>query len=217
MATEEDNISSTDINFDLLREKIEQLFTHVEYMEKQIDMSYDYIGGRLSGKELSSLVHNMCEEHRYQGRELKKAKEKVEKMLVDLYNFSTNSSRLENMIHAQEHEIISLKEQINKVKEDNILLIKEVTELEKARLVHMEKEKTLVELKKAKEDLHVMIQVVNKENKELREKVQNHGQTKNNSMRGYLSRKPLANATNNTQKVYQRRTPQKKRSVSFKT
>lgn len=186
-------------------------------MEKQIDMSYDYIGGRLSGKELSTLVHNMCEEHRDQGRQLKKAKEKLEKMLVDLYNFSTNSSRLENMIHAQEHEIISLKEQINKLKEDNIALIKEVTELEKARLVHMEKEKTLIELKKAKEDLHVMIQVVNKENKELREKVQNLGQTKNNGMRVYPSRKPLANATNNTQKVYQRRTVLKKRSVSFKT
>ena len=188
----------------------------MDYMEKQIDRCYDYLNGRLSGKDVSILVHDLCGEFRYKERELVQEKVKTEKMLLELYNFSTNSSKLENTIHVQEHEIIALKEQINRVREDNLLLIKEVTELEKAKLIHLEKEKTLTELKKAKEDLHVMIAVVNKENKELREKMQ-QGMARTTGGRGYQNtRRPLVNTTNNAQKVSPRRTVQKKRSVSFK-
>lgn len=188
---------------------------HVDYMEKEIDQSYDYIGGRLSGKDISLLVHELCGEYRYKEKELVHERGKIEKMLVELYNFSTNTSKLENSIHAQEHEILALKEQLNRQKEDNLLLIKEITVLEKQKLVHLEKEKTLEELKKTKEDLHTMIQVVNKENKELREKMQ-QGQLKNNNMRGYLNRRPLINTTNNTQRISPRRPVPKKRSVCFK-
>ncbi|XP_045181585.2 uncharacterized protein LOC123540549 [Mercenaria mercenaria] len=210
------SISPQDINFDILREEVDRLFTHIDYMEKQIDRSYDYLNSRLSGKDISVLVHELCGQYRYKERELVQEKAKTEKMLVELYNFSTNSSRLENSIHAQEHEIVALKEQINKLKEDNLLLIKEVTELEKAKLIHLQKEKTLIELKKAKDDLHVMISVVNKENKELREKMQQNGLNKNNGGRGYPNRRPLANTTNNTQKINPKRAVPKKRSVSFK-
>jgi hypothetical protein len=210
------DIAPQDINFDILKAEIDDLFTHMDYMEKQIDRSYDYINGRMSGKDISILVHELCGEYRYKEKELVQEKVKTEKMLVELYTFSTTSSKLENTIHAQEHEIIALKEQINRVKEDNLLLIKEVTELEKAKLIHLEKEKTLIELKKAKEDLHVMISVVNKENKELREKMQ-QGMARNTGGRLYQNnRRALANTTNNAQKAVPRRVVQKKRSVSFK-
>lgn len=213
METDDPEFTPETATFEHLKEEISKIFKHMDYMERQIERSYDYLGARHSGKEISILVHEMCGEYRYKETELHKEKNKIEKMLVELYNFSTNSSKLENTIHAQEHEIIALKEQINKQKSEITELIKEITQLEKEKLQHMEKERTLLALKKTKEDLQLMLDVVNKQNTELKEKLQ--GLTKA-LPKGQQIRRPINNVVNSTRQSPRRNVQPKRRSLSFR-
>ncbi|KAH3859774.1 uncharacterized protein LOC127871987 [Dreissena polymorpha] len=209
-------VTLDEVTFDHLRKDINEILHKMDYMQGQISRSYDYIDGnrgtKKADKDISVLVHELCGEYRYKEKELVNERQKIEKMLVELYNFSAKSNKLQNVISGQEHEINALKEHISNLNNQNNALVKEIAVLEQAQKVHREKEKTLAELKQAKNDLHTMIEVVNKENKELKELMEKKGLNRNGS-----PRRALNNISSNNSRFSPRKQAPKRKSNSFRT
>lgn len=178
---EEENVqgfSTDDMTFDFLTAEVKNLLARMAYMQDQISKSYDYIdgnAGKKSSKHISELVHDLCGENRQRERKLEQEKENMENRLVELYNMSLKISELQKTINIQEHEVTALNDKIDDLRKENILLSREITELEKKNRDRLEKEKTLEDLRKTKEDLQLMIKLVNDENKSLKERLHEHG------------------------------------------
>lgn len=223
---EEENVqefSTDDITFDFLKAEVKNLLERMAYMQDQISKSYDYIdgnAGKKSSKHISELVHDLCGENRYRERKLEQEKENTENRLVELYNMSLKISELRQIINIQECEVAALNDKINDLRRENILLSREITDVEKKNTDRLEKEKTLEDLRKTKEDLQLMIKLVNEENKSLKEKLHEHGNKGQHLKTGQVriqNRKPApGNVANNQSRQGSKKVATKRRSQGVK-
>lgn len=138
-----------------LEEEIDKLINRMNEMEGLLTQCHYILGDPDRKHKLSTLVKDSNYEKKQAERELTKEKEKSEKMLSELYDYCKNINRLEQVRQHQRHDLEKKTEEIEKLQRENVILQEKCKMLEEVNNRHIEKEKTLNNLKKMVDDLRM--------------------------------------------------------------
>lgn len=148
-----------------LAEEIETLFSKTNQMEKCLRQCHEMLNDPDMKHDLSNLIKDaqitniekMKQEMEQEKKKLleqqKKEKDKYDSTVQELYNFSTSISKLESHRAQLRYQIEQLSAENNSLKQNIMDLNEKYTALEETNLRHLEKEKTIQDLKKLIEAL----------------------------------------------------------------
>ncbi|XP_060569375.1 uncharacterized protein LOC132727803 [Ruditapes philippinarum] len=133
--------------------EIDKLINRMNHMEGLLTQCHYILGDPDRKQKLPTLIKDSQMEGKQFERELNKEKAKTEKMLHELYDYCKSINKLENVRQQQRTNIEKNSEEIERLKAENAVLREKCTMLETVNNKHLEKEKTLNNLKKMVDDL----------------------------------------------------------------
>lgn len=136
-----------------LETEVDQLINKINDLEGQIIQCYYLLGDPDKKMLLTSLVKQLQMHLTQAEHELKSEKKKNEKMLYEIYDYSKTIHKYENEKVLQRHKCEKLEEEMSQLRRHNHFLQEKCSTLESANLQHIEKEKTLENLRKMVKDL----------------------------------------------------------------
>ncbi|KAL4217984.1 hypothetical protein ACF0H5_022722 [Mactra antiquata] len=136
-----------------LDSEIDKLINRMNHMEGLITQCHYILGDPDRKRNLPGLVKDIKYESKQMEKDLGKEKEKSEKMLNELYDYCKSINKLENVRQQQRNEVDKLNHEVEDLKRENAAIQMKCKTLEEANLRHLEKEKTLQNLRKMVDDL----------------------------------------------------------------
>lgn len=136
-----------------LEAEVDKLINRMNHLEGMITQCHYILGDPDRKYKLPNLVKETQYTSKQFEKELGKEKVKSEKMLHEIYDYSRSIHKLENDKLHQRQEFEKLTSEIEDVKRENAVLSEKCKTLEDANLKHLEKEKTLQNLRKMVDDL----------------------------------------------------------------
>ncbi|XP_045181591.2 keratin, type II cytoskeletal 75-like [Mercenaria mercenaria] len=133
--------------------EIDKLINRMNHMEGLLTQCHYILGDPDRKQKLPTLIKDSQVASKQFEKDLNKEKAKTEKMLHELYDYCKSINRLENVRQQQRLTIEKNTEEIEKIRAENAVLREKCTMLETVNNKHMEKEKTLNNLKKMVDDL----------------------------------------------------------------
>ena len=137
----------------VLESEVDKLINRMNHMEGMITQCHYILGDQDRKCKLSHLVKDVQASIKQYEKDLHKEKGKSEKMLHEVYDYSKSIHKLENDKLHQRHEMDRMVAEMEGVKRENAVLSEKCQILEEANLKHLEKEKTLHNLRKMVDDL----------------------------------------------------------------
>lgn len=139
--------SVTPSTMDLVLAEVDKLMEKVEKMENEISKCHIMLGDREKKMSLSLLIYDLSLSGKQKDKEVQSEKNKSEKMLSELYDYSKKVTKLEQARHQMKTLIDNQAEELNKFKTENTKLKDQVIKLEQINMMHAEKQKTLENLR----------------------------------------------------------------------
>ncbi|XP_062577301.1 uncharacterized protein LOC134239154 [Saccostrea cucullata] len=139
--------STTPSSFDLILAEVDKLVEKVEKMENEINKCHIMLGDREKNMSLSLLIYDLSLSGKNKDKDLQSEKNKSEKMLTELYEYSKKVTKLEQVRHQMKQVIDNQAEEMNKYKAENTRLKDQIIKLEQINMMHVEKQKTLENLR----------------------------------------------------------------------
>lgn len=136
-----------------LEGEIDKLINRMNHMEGLMTQCHYILGDPDRKFKLPTLVKDTQIASKQFEKELNTEKAKSEKMLHELYDYCKNINKLENVRQNQRTTLEKQSEEIEKLKAENAVLREKCTKLEEVNHRHLEKEKTLNNLRKMVDDL----------------------------------------------------------------
>lgn len=136
-----------------LEGEIDKLINRLNSTEGLLTQCHYILGDRDRKQKLPTLIKDSQSASSQLETEIRKEKVKSEKMLTELYDYCKAIQKLENARQQLRHEVDKHSEEIEKLKRENAVLTEKCTMLEAVNNTHLEKEKTLTNLKKMMNDL----------------------------------------------------------------
>lgn len=136
-----------------LEAEVDKLINRMNHMEGMITQCHYILGDPDRKHKLSNLVKDVQQNSKQLEKDLNKEKVKSEKMLHEIYDYSKSIHKLESDKLHQRQDIDRLTLEIDDLKRFNAVISDKCKVLEEANLKHLEKEKTLQNLKKMVDDL----------------------------------------------------------------
>jgi len=131
-----------------LEGEVDKLINKLNTLDKLVDRCHYILGDPERKHSLATLVKDLQIVEKQFERELQKEKDKAEKMLTELYDYCKSINKLEYQRNQQRHLMREKEEMIKKLEIENVILLEKCKNLESANLQHLEKEKTLDNLRK---------------------------------------------------------------------
>jgi hypothetical protein len=139
--------SMTPSTLDVVLAEVDKLVEKVEKMENEISKCHIMLGDREKKMSLSLLIYDLSLSGKKKDKEMQSEKNKSEKMLTELYEYSKKVTKLEQVRHQMKQVIDNQAEELNKYKTENTKLKDQVIKLEQINMMHAEKQKTLENLR----------------------------------------------------------------------
>ncbi|WAR17752.1 hypothetical protein MAR_032346 [Mya arenaria] len=136
-----------------LEDEIDMLINRMNEMEGLLTQCHYILGDPDRKRRITDLVKDVQYTAKQSEKELRKEKSKSEKMLNELYDYSKQINKLEMKRELMRQENEKLTEEREKLKRENAVIRDKCDKLEVASLQHLEKEKTLQNLKKMVDEL----------------------------------------------------------------
>lgn len=136
-----------------LENEVDKLINRMNHLEGLITQCHYILGDPDRKRKLPNLVKDAQYERKQFEKDLNTEKQKSEKMLTELYDYCKSINKLENVRQQQRTEIERLSEELEVIKRENAVIQTKCRTLEEANMRHMEKEKTLQNLRKMVDDL----------------------------------------------------------------
>lgn len=138
---------------DIVFEELEFLVNKIDQLESEINKCHMMMGDKDKKMSLSLLIYNMSLTSKQHVKDLNLEKQKSEKMLNEIYDFSKKVNKFEQIRSQQKALIDQNNEEIEKLQEENERLKGQVEKLEKLHSLHTEKQKTLENLRNMVKEL----------------------------------------------------------------
>lgn len=132
---------------------VQYLMDKVHEAESEVNKCYMMLGNKNKSLSLSLLIYDMSLSARHTEKELKQEKQKSDKMLNELYEYSKKVTQLEQGKAKLDLSVVAQCDDINSLKHELEKCKNHITQLEQQSKLHTEKQRTLENLKSMVRDL----------------------------------------------------------------
>ena len=137
----------------LVDKEVDKLINRLNEVETQVTQCHYILGDPNCKDSLPALVKDVVFMRKQYEQELAKEKETSEKRLNEVYDYCKSINKLENTRKNLRSQLDTSEKELNTVKSENAALIDRCKILEAEKLQHLEKEKTIDNLRKVIQEL----------------------------------------------------------------
>ncbi|CAG2193053.1 unnamed protein product [Mytilus edulis] len=145
--------SLTPASFDTVISELDTMVTRIEKLEEEVNKCHVMLNDKDKKLSLSLHIYDLSLTIKQRDKELQQEKQKCEKMLNELYEYSKKVNQLDHASNNQKSTIDNQADEIEKLKAERDKFSNQVSHFEKISMMHSEKQKTLENLKSMVRDL----------------------------------------------------------------
>ncbi|OWF44624.1 uncharacterized protein LOC110458098 [Mizuhopecten yessoensis] len=164
-------VTESAMTFNLIQQQIDAVLNRLEKVEDQISQCYDTLSDTERTEPLSKHIDRLVIQLISNEQLLDDERKKTEKMTDEFYILSMKYKKLLQNSQLKDVELEVKKNQVTNLQREVIALQKEVDRLEGVHKIHLEKEKTLANLKEMVEGLKTSQRTIQEENNTLNKKL----------------------------------------------
>ena len=151
----------TPANLDNVISELDTMVERIEKLEDEVNKCHVMLNDKDKKLSLSLHIYDLSLTIKQRDKELQQEKQKSEKMLNELYEYSKKVNQLEQTKNTQKTTIDSQTDEIEKLRAEKDKIATQVAHYEKLSMMHSEKQKTLENLKSMVRDLQATRDVMN--------------------------------------------------------
>lgn len=159
------------ISTEVLEKQINFVLNQLETLDSQVSQCYNVIGEPNRRKSLSVQFEDLVVSNGEMKRQLEKEKQKIDKMSHEIYEITMEKKKHEHNSQLKDIQLEVKENQVNKMQQDNNHLKKEVEKLTQLHMQHLEKQKTLHNLREMVNELQDTKKFIKEENDNLKSKL----------------------------------------------
>lgn len=168
-------LTEASMTFNILQIQIDTVLNRLERLEDQMSQCYDSLNDEGRRQALTTHVDRLVIQLQSNEQLLENERRKTEKMTHEFYNLSMKEKKVTQKMQLNDVELEVKRSQVYNLQREVIDLQKENERLHRAHQLHLEKEKTLANLKEIVESLKHNQQTIEDENSNLKVKLSEQG------------------------------------------
>lgn len=159
------------ISTEVLEKQINFVLNQLETLDSQVSQCYNVIGEPTRRKSLSVQFEDLVVSNAEMKRQLDKEKQKIDKMSHEIYQIAMEKKKHEHNSQLKDIQLEVKENQVNKMQQENNQLKREVEKLNQLHMQHLEKQKTLHNLREMVNELQDSKKFIKEENDNLKSKL----------------------------------------------